>query len=196
LSPLLLLRLLLLRLLDLLLLLRPLLLSLLGPLLLRLLRLSLRALLLCGRLRTLLLPALLLLGLALSFVLLVWLHCGDNRPEKQKQGSGTGSSNESHGNRPPLRSLSNVHADGQSASTMFHRLCCLRLGLGLVQRPIRVVGRYVIQRSGNIRPIKCPRNRVACSVRGHAAALASMPDGRAVGDSKMCFLAMAADRGR
>ena len=45
------------------------------------------------------------------------------------------------------------------------------------------VGRYVIQTNGIIRPIKCPRNRMAFSVRGHAAVLANLPDGRAVGDS-------------
>src|ERR1019366_1210981 len=89
-----------------LLLLRPLLLRLWGPLLLRLLRglrvlllrLALRALLLCGWRRTLLLPTLLLFGrIALFFLLLVLLRVrGDNRPEKQKQGGGTGSSNELH----------------------------------------------------------------------------------------------------
>ena len=111
---------------------------------LRLLRLHVRALLLCGWLRTLLLPALLLLGLALFFVLLVLLRVRrDNRPEKQKQADGTGSSNELQGNLPPLRSLLDVHADSQFALTMFHRLCRLRLGLGLVDRPIRVVGRRV-----------------------------------------------------
>ena len=95
LDPLLLLRPLLLGLLDLLLLLRPLLLGLLDPLLL--LRLSLRALLLCRRPRTLLLPILLPFGLALLFVLLAVLRVRrDTRPEKQKQGSGTGRSKELH----------------------------------------------------------------------------------------------------
>ena len=88
-----------------LLLLRLLWLSLLDPRLLlsaclRLLRLSLRALLLCGWQSTLLLPTLLLFRLALFFVLLVVLRVRrDNRPEKQQQGSGTGSSNELHSNR-------------------------------------------------------------------------------------------------
>ena len=67
---------------------------------LRLLRLSLGALLLCGRRRTLRLPGLLLFRLAPIFFLLVVLRVRrDNRPEKQIQGSGTGSSNEFHGNR-------------------------------------------------------------------------------------------------
>jgi hypothetical protein len=140
LDPLLLLRLL--GLLDPLLLLR--LLSRLDPLLLlRGLRLPLRALLLCGWWSTSLLLSLLLFRLGLVLALLVLLRCGDNRPEKQKQGRGTGSCNESHGNRPPSKSLLGVHADGQSVSTMFQRLCCLRLSLRLVHRPSRVIGRRV-----------------------------------------------------
>jgi len=111
---------------------------------LRSLRLSLRVLLLCGRRRALLLPTLLLFRLALFLVLLVVLRVRrDTRPEKQKQGCGTGSSNELHSHRPPLRSISGMHADDQSALTMFQRLCCLRLGPGLVHRPIRVVGRGI-----------------------------------------------------
>jgi hypothetical protein len=98
LDPLLLLRPLLLSLLDPLLLLRPLLLGLLDPLLL--LGLSLRVLLLCSWPRILLLPILLLFGPALLFVLLVVLRVRrDTRPEKQKQGSGTGSSKELHSSR-------------------------------------------------------------------------------------------------
>ena len=94
---------------------------LLDPLLLGLLLLDpllhLRALLLCRWRRTLLLPALLLFNLALFFVLLVALSVPrDNRPQKQKQGSGSGSSNEFHSDRPPLRSLSDMHVADQSAS--------------------------------------------------------------------------------
>ena len=67
---------------------------------LRCLRLSLRALLLCRWPRALgLLTLLLFRRIALFFPLLVLLRvCRDNRPEKQKQGSGTGSSNELHSN--------------------------------------------------------------------------------------------------
>jgi hypothetical protein len=57
-------------------------------------------LLLCGWRRTLPLPTLLLFGLALFFLLLVVLRvCRDDRSAKQKQGSGTGSSNKLHRNR-------------------------------------------------------------------------------------------------
>ena len=78
------------------LLLRLLLLRLLSPLLLRLLS-GLCAL----RLRLL---TLLLFRLALFFVLLVVLRVRrDNHPEKQKQGSGTGSSNDLHSNRAPSK---------------------------------------------------------------------------------------------
>jgi len=101
--------LLLLRLLGPLLLLRSLLLRLLGPLLLwllsglsvlLLLRLPLRLLSACLRLLRLFLPR---FRFALFFLLLVVLRVRrDNRPEKQKQGSATGSSNELHSNRPPV----------------------------------------------------------------------------------------------
>jgi hypothetical protein len=58
-----------------------------------LLRLSLGTLLLCVRRRSLLWLTLLLFRLALFFVLLVVLRVRrDNRPEKQKQRSGTDSS--------------------------------------------------------------------------------------------------------
>jgi hypothetical protein len=105
---------------------------------LRLLRLALRALLLLSRL-LLLLPILAPFGLVLSFVLPVLLRVRrHNRSEKQEQGGATGRSNELHTHRPPLRSLSGMHADDQSALAMFRRL---RPGSGLVHRPIRVVGR-------------------------------------------------------
>lgn len=66
---------------------------------LRPLRLPLRALLLCGWLRAVLLPPLLLFGLAPFFILPVLLRVRrDNRPEKQEQGSSTRSSNELHRN--------------------------------------------------------------------------------------------------
>jgi hypothetical protein len=92
----------------------------------------------------LLLTNLLPFRLALSFVPLVGLLiCRDIRPEKQKQGNGTGSSSKLHGNRPPSRSLLGVHADGQSALIMFHGICCLRFGLGFVRRSIQVFGRIV-----------------------------------------------------
>jgi hypothetical protein len=154
---------------------------------LRLLPLLLRALLLCPRRGGLLL----LLRLGLFLVLLVFLRVRrDNHPEKQKQGRGTGGSNELHRNHPPLLSLSVVHADHQSASdrspkkagkrllaraarkrrhvlagvsprdgngaaarpffgillNMCQRHCCLRVGPGLVHRPIRVMGRRVERR--------------------------------------------------
>ena len=68
--------------------------------LLLLLRLGPLPLLLCGSRRTIVLLILTLLNLALFLVLLVALRvCGDNRPEKQKQGRGTGSSDKLHGNR-------------------------------------------------------------------------------------------------
>jgi len=101
---LLLLRLLLMSLLGLLLL-RLLLMSLLGLLVLRLLLMSLLGLLLLLRLLgPFLLRALLLCGLllwlCLFFVLFFMLRVRrDNHPEKQKQGSGTGSSNKLHSNR-------------------------------------------------------------------------------------------------
>jgi hypothetical protein len=64
---------------------------------LRLLRLFLKALLLCGRRRCLLLPVLMLFRLALSFVLLVALRKRrDHRPEQQKEGSHISSSNDLH----------------------------------------------------------------------------------------------------
>jgi hypothetical protein len=85
---------------------------LLGPLLLRLL----------GSLLLLRLSPLLLLLPALSFVLLVLLRVRrDYRPEKQKQASGTGSSNELHSNRLLLTSLLDMHAGDQFTLTMFHR---------------------------------------------------------------------------
>ena len=69
---------------------------------LRLLRLLLRARLLRGRRRFLLLPTLLLFRLTLSLVLLVVLReRRGHRPEKQKQGSGAGNSNDVHSNRLP-----------------------------------------------------------------------------------------------
>lgn len=104
---------------------RPLLRSLLDPLLPWLLSglsvplcLRLFLLLLCACLRLLL-----LFRLALFSVLLVVLRVRrDNRPEKQKQGGRTGSSNKLHSNhlRSPLRSPLGMHADDQSASTLFH----------------------------------------------------------------------------
>ena len=70
------------------------------PACLWLLRLPLGVLLLRRGRRTLLLPALLPFGLPLFFVLLVALRVRrDHRPEKQKQGRGTGNSNELHNNR-------------------------------------------------------------------------------------------------
>jgi hypothetical protein len=70
------------------------------PLLLRLRRRLLSPLLLCGWRRTLLWPALLPFRPALFFVLVLWLRVPrDNRPEKQKQGRGTGSWRQSHSNR-------------------------------------------------------------------------------------------------
>jgi hypothetical protein len=64
---------------------------------LRWLRLSLRVLLLCGLWRAFLLHTLLSFRLALPFGLLVVLRVSrDDHPENQTQGSGTGSSNESH----------------------------------------------------------------------------------------------------
>ena len=114
--------------------------------LLRLLCACLRLPLLCLRVLRLcaLGRSLLLCRLALFFVLLVVLRVSrDNHPEKQKQGSSAGGSNESHRNHPPLRSLLVVHADHQSPLPVFQGLCCLRLGSGLVHRSIGVVGRRV-----------------------------------------------------
>jgi len=75
-------------------------LSLLGPLLLWLLWLSLLGPLLLRLLWPRLLGPLLRFRLALFFLLLVVLRVRrDNRPEEQKQGSGTGSSNILHSNR-------------------------------------------------------------------------------------------------
>ena len=89
---------------------------------LRWLGLFLRALLLPGRRCALLLPPLLPFGRILPFLLLVLLRVRrDYRPKKQNQASGTGSSNESHSSLLLFRSLLDMHAGDQSASTMFHR---------------------------------------------------------------------------
>jgi hypothetical protein len=131
-----------------------LLLRLLGPLLLllfllRLLGSLLLLLRLLGPLLRLLLLLLLLLRwptllpLRLAFLLIALRVRRVNRPEEHKQGSSTDNSNKLHANRPPLTSLLGMHADGQCALTMFRRLGCFRLGLGLVHRPIRVVGRSI-----------------------------------------------------
>jgi hypothetical protein len=118
-----------------------LLLRLLSPLLLlRLLGLSLSALFLRGGC-SLLSLTLLRFRFSLLILLLVLLRVRwNNRPEKQTQGSGTSNANELHCNLPPLNLLLGVHADDQSALTMRQRFRCLRLGLGLVHGPIRVVG--------------------------------------------------------
>ena len=84
-----------------------------------------------------------LLPLRLAFLLIALRVRRVNRPEEHKQGSSTDNSNKLHANRPPLTSLLGMHADGQCALTMFRRLGCFRLGLGLVHRPIRVVGRSI-----------------------------------------------------
>ena len=69
---------------------------------LRWLHLFLGVLLLRGRWRCLLLPALMLFRLTLSFVVLVVLReRRGHRPEKQKQGSGAGNSNDLHSDRLP-----------------------------------------------------------------------------------------------
>jgi hypothetical protein len=118
------------------------LLGLLDPLLL--LRLLSSLLLLCGWRCSLLSLTVLRFGLPPLIILLVLLRVRWGQgSKKQKQGSGTCNSNELHGNHPPLNSLLGMQADDQSALTMFQRLCGLRLGPGLVHRPIRVVGRRV-----------------------------------------------------
>ena len=43
----------------------------------------------------------------------------------------------------PISTKAVVHADDQITLTMFQPFCCLRLGPGLVHRPIRVIGRRV-----------------------------------------------------
>jgi hypothetical protein len=64
-------------------------------------RLSLRALVLRGGRRAWLRLALLRFGLALPFILLLVLRIRrDHHPEKQKQGSRTGNSNELHNHSP------------------------------------------------------------------------------------------------
>ena len=89
---------------------------------LRWLGLFLRALLLPGRRCALLLAPLLPFWLILPFLLLVLLRVRrDYRPEKQNQASSTGGSNESHSSLLLFRSLLDMHAGDQSASTMFHR---------------------------------------------------------------------------
>jgi len=142
------------------LLLRPLLLRLLGPLLLwllsgpsgllllpaclLLLRLSLRTLLLCGW-RTLLFRRLALFIAPLAMPRIR----RDNRPEEQKHGGAADSSNELHSDVSPLRSLVPT---GYSrvlplcALAVWQRLGGFRLGLGLLHRPIRVIGRRVERR--------------------------------------------------
>jgi hypothetical protein len=128
--------------------------SLLGPLLLRLLSRSslLGPLLLWLLSRSSLLGPLLLRLLSRSGLLgplLLWLPFGlafflrvrrVNRPEEHKQGSGTDNSNQLHLNHPPSLSLLCLHSDNQSAEPLFQRL---GVGLGLVHRPIRAVGRVV-----------------------------------------------------
>jgi len=105
--------------------LRLLLLALLGTLGLRLLR----ALLLCG----------LLFRLGLFFVFLFVLRVRrDNHPEKQKQGSGTGSSNKLHSNLLLQGRLCSVHAGGQSAVRQCSAaLPGLRLGHCLAELLVR-----------------------------------------------------------
>jgi hypothetical protein len=138
--------------------LRVLLLRLLGALLLWLLlpRL-LRALLLrLGRLRVLLLlrllGTLLLRLLSRSCVLLLRLLVlllsalqsrvrRDNRPDKQKQGGGARCSNQLHSDGPPLRPPLSVHADDQRGLPVCQGFRFLRFRLGLLHRPLRVVGR-------------------------------------------------------
>src|SRR6266545_1272994 len=67
-------------------------------------------------LAALLLLALMLLRLAVFFGLLVWLCvCRDNRPEQQKQGSGTGRSNELHSNGLRHDHYRLMHEDDRSA---------------------------------------------------------------------------------
>ena len=135
-----------------------LLLRLLGALLLWLLlpRL-LRALLLrLGRLRVLLLlrllGTLLLRLLSRSCVLLLRLLVlllsalqsrvrRDNRPDKQKQGGGARCSNQLHSDGPPLRPPLSVHADDQRGLPVCQGFRFLRFRLGLLHRPLRVVGR-------------------------------------------------------
>jgi len=85
-----------------------------------LVRLCLRALLLCGRPRSLLWLTLLLFRLL--FFLLVLRVRRDNRPEKQNQGSGTGNSKEFHSDRLQLKSPWRVHAEDQFALTIFQPL--------------------------------------------------------------------------
>ncbi len=89
---------------------------------LRLLRLPLGVLPLRRWRRALLLPALLPFGLVLFFVILVALRVRrDNRPKKQKEGNGTGSSNEFH-NNPSVSRYRSMHADPHSRliATIFH----------------------------------------------------------------------------
>jgi hypothetical protein len=118
---------------------------LLGPLLLRLRRL--RVLLLLR-----LLGALLLRLLSRSCVLLLRLLVlllsarqsrvrRDNRPDKQKQGGGARCSNQLHSDGPPLRPPLSVHADDQRGLPVCQGFRFLRFRLGLLHRPLRVVGR-------------------------------------------------------
>ena len=137
------------------LLLRTGLLSLRGSLLLSGPRLLLRTRLLrrrsCLLLRTRLLrcgPRLLrLLGvlrlLRFSLFLLVLSIRGDKRPEKQKQGSGTGNSNEMHSNRLHKGQCRVCTQTASLPDLMFQRLCSLRFSLGLMHSPSRMVGRRV-----------------------------------------------------
>jgi hypothetical protein len=125
-----------------------LLLRLLGALLLWLLLPRLfRPLLRLGRLRVLLLRllgALLLLRLLPLFLSARLLRVRrDNRPEKQEQGGDARCSIELHSDGSPLRSPLSVHADDQRGLPVCQRLRFLRIGLGLLDRPVRVVGRRV-----------------------------------------------------
>jgi len=134
-----------LRLLGALLLLWLLLTRLLGPLLLRLGRL--RVLLLLRLLGTLLLRLLsrsCVLLLRLLVLLLSALQSRvrrDNRPDKQKQGGGARCSNQLHSDGPPLRPPLSVHADDQRGLPVCQGFRFLRFRLGLLHRPLRVVGR-------------------------------------------------------
>ena len=118
---------------------------LLGPLLLRLGRL--RVLLLLRLLGTLLLRLLSRSCVLLLRLLVLLLSARqsrvrrDNRPDKQKQGGGARCSNQLHSDGPPLRPPLSVHADDQRGLPVCQGFRFLRFRLGLLHRPLRVVGR-------------------------------------------------------
>jgi hypothetical protein len=158
LGPLLWLRSRLLSLLSPLLLLRSLLLGLLGPLL----WLRSRLLLLCGW-PCCLLPC----RLALFLLLFVLRIRRDDRRKEQDQGGCTCSSIESHCYHPPLKVAIGCARRRPVRLLMFRRLGCLGLGLGLVHRSVRVVGRRVKRVQLQRHCLRCIDHVVVRACRNH-----------------------------